>query len=448
MRRSCIPILCAKGRSETVGILQDEDRKTEKHFNRRRPFHLAVGKSMLQTEAVHRQNHLTCDSTKPDNLNLDRYVSRPCDSDHNDNDYAGLQGMIKYLIKKVESLENEIKSGMVKPEKHKSVSVETQTEFLHYTSYAEAARVGALKQAIKTPEATSGRKMDNMNNESSPTSSIQQNKSSPKVDDCKKSQKDVSPAAGRHSSNTAIRHAAASKKKSSKYDVTSESNKREKDGSGNYVKREQEENDVTDFPRILCVNDSIMKKVNAKRLGKTYGFQADQKKAYTIKDVELIVKKACDSTNLPYDALAIHVGVNDLQKRAPTLCAKDMTECIRNIKKDHPNLKIAISKIAPTSDPALNVKGDLYNALLVSELSEEKKVTFIHHLNLKARQINLRDGLHPTARGASILAKNCGRRLRDLFWEQPRKSAKHHWHLPFSPFPDPWSNRFNYLPDW
>ncbi|KAL8604188.1 hypothetical protein ACOMHN_014756 [Nucella lapillus] len=36
----------------------------------------------------------------------------------------------------------------------------------------------------------------------------------------------------------------------------------------------------------------------------------------------------------------------------------------------------------------------------------------------------LRDELHPTARGASVLAVNIVRHVRQLFWERPKKTRR------------------------
>ncbi|KAL8570606.1 hypothetical protein ACOMHN_008963 [Nucella lapillus] len=82
--------------------------------------------------------------------------------------------------------------------------------------------------------------------------------------------------------------------------------------------------------------------------------------------------------------------------------------------------------------------------------------------NCKTNPRTLRDGLHPTARGASVLAVNIGRYVRQLFWERPKKTRRlprptHQIPMNYSAssYPQhpalargPWYNTYGFLRDW
>ena len=121
----------------------------------------------------------------------------------------------------------------------------------------------------------------------------------------------------------------------------------------------------------------------------------------------------------------IHSGINNLKRDDPMVAGKKMSQAVQNIGKRHPHLKIIVSKPAPTRQPELEKKRFVYNSLLNTELFGVKNVSLVHHENRQYAQ-NLPDGIHPSVRGSSVLARNLGRVIRNLFWELPR-AKRNRW---------------------
>ncbi|KAL8560452.1 hypothetical protein ACOMHN_062554 [Nucella lapillus] len=173
-----------------------------------------------------------------------------------------------------------------------------------------------------------------------------------------------------------------------------------------------------------------MNGVNGKRLGHSYGFNAISHKAHTINEIqptlEAVLDKTSFSSNSEMDALVIHCGVNDIKNSDPNNASKKLANCIKNVAAVYPRTKIVVSKIAPVRDSELDVKRDLFNALLSSELHNVENVSLANHSNLQTHTGVLRDGLHPTRRGSSVLAVNIGRQVCQLFWKIPQTATTRH----------------------
>ena len=93
----------------------------------------------------------------------------------------------------------------------------------------------------------------------------------------------------------------------------------------------------------------------------------------------------------------------------------------------HPKSKIVLSKTAPVRDRDLQIKIDLFNALLHSELHGRNNISFLNHQNLKSKfQSTFKDNVHPNRLGSSILAKNIGRHINRVLWETPKHKTRHH----------------------
>ena len=203
-----------------------------------------------------------------------------------------------------------------------------------------------------------------------------------------------------------------------------------------------------------------MNGVKEKRLGRSYGFEATSQKTYRIKDIEPAVKSAISSTT--YDAITIHCGINDLKDQDPKEASEHFTKSVKKIATCHPGIKFVVSKIAPTTNKDLNIKRQAFNALITSELYNMKNISFVFHKNL--HHSNMKDTIHPTFRGSSVLAVNLGRHLRNLFWEQPKRFVRavhHHRQMSASFHPShvdsfrqhqehqrPWWNRYSVLSNW
>ena len=216
----------------------------------------------------------------------------------------------------------------------------------------------------------------------------------------------------------------------------------------------------SDLPEVVFVHDSVMSKVNGNRLALSYGFQAEQKTAYKIDDMGPSIKTSVSSSGKQVDAIVIHCGLNDVKKSDPQKCSKAFAKEIKEISAENPNSQIVISKIAPIHDANLEVQRNVFNAMITKELYTTKNVSFIDHTNFNTKMT--RDGIHPTTRGASILAGNLGRHIRNLFWKKPRRSARwrssnnqNKWGFSdgpsFSPFQQDrqnWYNTYGPLDGW
>lgn len=217
----------------------------------------------------------------------------------------------------------------------------------------------------------------------------------------------------------------------------------------------------SNLPEVIMVHDSILSGVNATRLGRSYGFKATARKAYNIEDISSSVTTATSSTET-VDAIVIHCGLNSIKRADPQKSSEIFVNKVKQISADHPQSKIVISKVAPVQDAELEVRRNLFNALNSTKLYNNKNISFVDHANLYTNKSSLRDGMHPTTRGASVLAGNVGRHVRDLFWIKPTRpsrrrppSSQRVWglspYLSHSSFPSnihAWQNSYEALTDW
>ena len=214
---------------------------------------------------------------------------------------------------------------------------------------------------------------------------------------------------------------------------------------------EVDKSDHQDLPKVMILHDSVLNGVHGKRLGRSYGFQANPKKTYKLEDLPQTVQSQNKSE---IDCIAIHCGINNLKNSDAKSSAENFIEFVKDISSKNTGVEIVISKVAPTGNQELEVKRNLFNALTAAELIGIKNVSFVSHENLPSYQ--LRDSVHPTYRGSSVLAVNLGRHIRSLFWKMPKKPARssHHRNGNFHPqHPEvihrlTWWNRYSVLNEW
>ena len=60
--------------------------------------------------------------------------------------------------------------------------------------------------------------------------------------------------------------------------------------------------------------------------------------------------------------------------------------------------------------------------LFFPELVENPNISFVAHENLHFTP--LKDTIHPNMKGSSVIARNLGSHIHNLFWERPRKIAR------------------------
>ena len=153
-----------------------------------------------------------------------------------------------------------------------------------------------------------------------------------------------------------------------------------------------------DLPLVAVLYDSVLNGVQGKRLGRSYGFEKNYNIEETVKSLESVAGSV--------KTIVVHLGIMILEQK---------------ISKDHPNLKI-VSKIPSVKDTNLQAKRDLFNALVCSELVENPDVSFVAHENLHFA--SLKDTIYPSIKGLSVLSRNLGRHIHNLFWERPRRLAR------------------------
>ena len=202
-----------------------------------------------------------------------------------------------------------------------------------------------------------------------------------------------------------------------------------------------------------------MSGVDAERLGHSYGFRATSRKAFKFEDLTSSVLSTTSSTEEP-DAILVHCGINDIKKASPHEMSESFVKKIKDLSTKSPQTKI-VSKIAPMKNAELEVKRKLFNAFNSSKLFDSKNISLVDHENLFTSKSVLSDGVHPTSRGASVLAGNVGRHLRDLFWTRPRSIRRRSSnYLPprglsnnprYPVFPSnnsAWQNSYEMLAEW
>lgn len=150
------------------------------------------------------------------------------------------------------------------------------------------------------------------------------------------------------------------------------------------------------------------------------------------------------------DAILIHVGYNDIKTTDTTIASKNLCQAIQNFSKDNPRIRLIISKITPVADAKLDTMKDLFNAVMMVELQDLKTVSFVSHDHLRPDKKMMKDGVHPSTRGSSVLAAEIGRHVNSLFWKrQSRPSRRPPRPVNLYPFRDVYtSNPYHILSDW
>ena len=173
-----------------------------------------------------------------------------------------------------------------------------------------------------------------------------------------------------------------------------------------------------DLPLVAILHDSVLNGVQGKRLGRSYGFDVFKQRNEKTDDID----KSLESVDGPVKAIVAHCGINDIRTKDPKDVSKKMVKSLKGILKDRPNLKDIVSKIPPVKDSNLQAKRELFNALVFSELVEDPNISFVAHENLHFT--SLKDTIHPNMKGSSIIARNLGRHIHNLFCERPWKIAR------------------------
>ena len=171
------------------------------------------------------------------------------------------------------------------------------------------------------------------------------------------------------------------------------------------------------LPHLKIMHDSVLADIDADRLGRSYGLRVSKQRAGNT--------NTCFSQQGQLDeadAILIHVGVNDLKTQSADTVGKNFCKGIKTML-EHTNKKtqIIISKVAPTQNEDLFAKSEVLNAQIYADLHAEPRVSFVSHHQLQRKgQKHLKDGIHPTLRGAGIIAGNIGRHAENLLWQRQK----------------------------
>nr|KAG5713692.1 hypothetical protein BaRGS_024740 [Batillaria attramentaria] len=187
--------------------------------------------------------------------------------------------------------------------------------------------------------------------------------------------------------------------------------------------REEEENGKDDnpAPRVLTLHDSILRALDPERLGDSYGLQMEKQNASKVEDC------ASKSGGQTPEAIVIHTGINNLKTETAEKASEKFVSVVQDLASKHPDAKIVVSKLDRATEPTdLQAKRELYNAMVFSALHQKERVSFINHdtLSSKAAKVYYDDDIHPSKRGADMMAGNIGRHLSQLLWEKPAAHVK------------------------
>ena len=168
----------------------------------------------------------------------------------------------------------------------------------------------------------------------------------------------------------------------------------------------------------MILSDSILKGVDAERLGDSFDFSCVIETCYTIDKIENSFKDQIKESSQVPEVTVLHCGINDLKNTSPQNASSKLIKVTKSIKKSYPKMKVVVSSVAPVTKKDLEVKRVAFNALNKAELLNEPNVSFISHENLDALSWKYmqRDGIHPTRDGSSVLAVNIGRHIRNALW--------------------------------
>jgi hypothetical protein len=177
------------------------------------------------------------------------------------------------------------------------------------------------------------------------------------------------------------------------------------------------------FPKVSFINDSVCSLVNAKRVGRSFGFAGFQKRAFTVDRVVPAMNELVERFG-SMDAVVIHTGINDLKRKEPAQVAKDLQKSVAALKAKYPKTKVLVSLLAPCRLRLLEKKRAVLNAMLVSEYYSDKTVALICHDNMSHVSF---DGIHPTPRGSNIVGNNIGNVVESVLWERPKSKSEEWW---------------------
>ena len=205
------------------------------------------------------------------------------------------------------------------------------------------------------------------------------------------------------------------------------------------------------FPSAWVLHDSTMRNIDIYSLGQSYCFLPTSLCVFRVENIVKSVLKAKDDLEQDPEVIVIHTGINNIKAYEASQVASTFTAAVKSLHTSFPNSRILISEVLPTKNHHLNIKVRLLNALMAEACETITSTTIIHH-SFRATSRSMADDIHPSARGARILAGTLGRAVRRMLWSTPKvhpRSRKRdrfgvssttyqHQQLPGSPSFDSW----------
>ena len=173
-------------------------------------------------------------------------------------------------------------------------------------------------------------------------------------------------------------------------------------------------------PHVILLHDSTGSRLHAGRLSRAVGGRVKKMKSPTIKDIPSPQELAKEKP----EVIVIQTGINDIRSQDPHTVQKNIGKQIEGIHTVLPDSYVVISKLALTKNRDINIKVDLYNALLASKFSGHPKVSLVNHNRLTYGM--LRDEVHTNQIGTSLIARALSRHVEDLLWERPKRVVRPH----------------------
>lgn len=160
--------------------------------------------------------------------------------------------------------------------------------------------------------------------------------------------------------------------------------------------------DKPNNPDILIMGDSMTRPIIGKKLSRKCNVQSLSFPGAKVQDLADYIKPGL--RRKPKNVI-IHAGTNNLKSESPKAIQQKIKQLANNIKKDNPEIKVALSTIIKRKDDhSLNGKITKVNSSL-RNFCQSNDIDFICNDNLDEDCLN-RGGLHLNKKGILDLANN------------------------------------------
>ena len=195
----------------------------------------------------------------------------------------------------------------------------------------------------------------------------------------------------------------------------------------------ESDSNSADLPKVWIVHDSIFRNINEIQLGNSYDCSVTKIQANRIEQISSSIETTLsdlDFENKP-ESIIIQTGINNVRTNDPEQTSKQLVNELTKIKRKIPSAKIIVHQLAPTRIWSLNTKAKLHNAMIDYLTESDRDITSMKS-TLLANNTNMKDDIHPSQKGSSILACTLGRFIRNSLWSIQPSFNKYHNHSYYS----------------